>query len=87
MQSRVAWQSALEAKPEIVEGPFAIEASIATRCEIDLSPGTDDVPFMRADPLILIDLDIATCRMLHNDAPSDHLACYVRLFDQRAGKG
>ena len=36
------------------------------------------MPFMHADPLILIDLDIATCRMLHNDAPCDHLACHVR---------
>ena len=31
MQSRVAWQSALEAKPEMVDWPFAIEESIATR--------------------------------------------------------
>ena len=69
MQFKVEWQSALEAKPEIVDVPFAIDASIATRCEMDLSPGTVDVPFIRADPLILIDLDIATCRMLHNDAP------------------
>jgi hypothetical protein len=69
MQSTVAWQSALDANPLIVDGPLAIEASIATRWEMDLSPGTDVEPFMRADPLILIDLDIATCRMLHNDAP------------------
>jgi hypothetical protein len=65
----VAWQSALDANPVMVDGPLAIEASIATRWEMDLSPGTVDEPFMRADPLILIDLDIATCRMLHNDAP------------------
>lgn len=69
MQSRVARQSALDAKPVIVDDPLAIEASIATRWEMDLSPGTDDEPLMRADPLILIDLDIATGRMLHNDAP------------------
>ena len=60
------------------DGPLAIEASSATRWEIDLSPGTLNEPLMRAGPLILIDLDIATCRMLHNDAPCDHLACHVR---------
>src|SRR6185437_14940794 len=74
MQSRVEWQSTLEAKPVMVVGPSEIEASIATRCEIDLSPGTRNDPRMAAGPLILIDLDIATLRMLHNDAPCDHLA-------------
>ena len=63
-------------------GPSATEASIATRCEIDLSPGTRNDPRMAAGPLILIDLDIATLRMLHNDAPCDHLACHVARFDQ-----
>src|SRR6185503_9228949 len=83
MQSSVAWQSALEANPVKREGPLATEASIATRCEIDLSPGTFNEPLMRAGPLTFIDLDIATCRMLHNDAPCDHLACHVVVrFDQ-----
>ena len=82
MQSRVAWQSALEANPSTVEGPLAIEASIAIRCEIDLSPGSFNEPLARAGPLILMDLDITTGRMLHNDAPCDHLACHVARFDQ-----
>ena len=74
----MALQSALEAIPEIVDGPLAIEASIAIRCEIDLSPGTASEPLTDAGPLILIDLDIATLRMLHNDAPYDHLAVVTR---------
>src|SRR5262245_41700197 len=82
MHSRVAWQSALEANPVTREGPLAIDASIATRCEIDLSPGTFNEPLIRAGPLTFIDLDIATCRMLHNDAPCDHLACHLERFDQ-----
>jgi len=45
---------------------------------MDLSPGTLSEPLILAGPLILIDLDIATSRMLHNDAPCDHLACYNR---------
>jgi hypothetical protein len=69
MQSRVDLQSALEANPVTVEGPLATDASITIRCEIDLSPGTESDPSMREGPLILIDLDIATFRMLHNDAP------------------
>jgi hypothetical protein len=69
MQSSVALQSALEAIPVTLEVPLAIEASIAIRWEIDLSPGTESDPSTRAGPLILIDLDIATFRMLHNDAP------------------
>jgi hypothetical protein len=40
-----------------------------------LSPGRDRVPLIDALPLILIDLDIATSSMLHNDAPCDYLAC------------
>lgn len=49
---------------------------------MDLSPGTLSEPLILAGPLILIDLDIATSRMLHNDAPCDHLACYIALFEQ-----
>jgi serine/threonine-protein kinase RsbW len=75
-------QSTLEAIPLTLDGPLAIEASIAIRCEIDLSPGTASEPLTAAGPLILIDLDIATLRMLHNDAPCDHLACYNARFDQ-----
>jgi serine/threonine-protein kinase RsbW len=82
MQSSVVLQSTLEAIPSTLDGPLAIEASIAIRCEIDLSPGTASEPVTAAGPLILIDLDIATLRMLHNDAPCDHLACYNARFDQ-----
>src|SRR5215510_15342408 len=78
-QSSVARQSALEANPVTLDVPFAIEASIAIRCEIDLSPGTESEPLTRVGPLILTDLDIATSRMLHNDAPCDHLACYCAV--------
>lgn len=82
MQSSVALQSALEAIPVTRDAPLAIEASIAIRCEIDLQPGTVSEPFTRDGPLILTDLDIATGRMLHNDAPYDYLACYIARFDQ-----
>src|SRR6185295_2531974 len=75
MQSSVALQSALEASPVTREVPDAIDASIRILCEIDLSPGILIEPRTLAGPLILTDLDIATCRMLHNDAPCDHLAC------------
>jgi hypothetical protein len=74
MQSSVAWQSALEANPETLEVPFAIEASKATRCDIDLSPGTDISPLIWAGPLILTVLDIRTYAMLHNSTRRDHLA-------------
>lgn len=77
MHSSVALQSVLEANPVIVDGPLAIEAIIATRWEIDLSPGTFNEPLTRDEPLILRDLDITTGRMLHNDALCDHLACHV----------
>jgi hypothetical protein len=66
-------QSALVANPWISEVPEATEASIATRCEIDLSPGTEMIPLTRDWPLTLIDLDIATTGMLHNVAHCDHL--------------
>ena len=66
----------------ILDEPLAIEASMRTRCEMDLSPGTLSEPLILAGPLILIDLDIATSRMLHNDALCDHLACYIALFEQ-----
>lgn len=82
MQSSVALQSALEAIPVTLDVPPATEASMAIRCEIDLQPGTASEPLTRAGPLILTDLDIATGRMLHNDAPYDYLACYIARFDQ-----
>ena len=78
MQSIVDQQSALEAKPVMVEVPSAIDEIIATRCEIDLSPGTRVTPATLEGPLILIDLDIGTCGMLHNDALCDYLAWCIR---------
>jgi hypothetical protein len=73
IQLTVERQSLLVAKPRIWELPEATEASIATRCEIDLSPGTEMIPATGDRPLILIDLDIATTGMLHNVAHCDHL--------------
>jgi hypothetical protein len=67
-------QSALLAKPSTREVPCAIEASIATLCEIDLSPGTLIAPLIELCPLIRIVLDIATSGMLHNVTPCDYLA-------------
>jgi hypothetical protein len=77
MQSSVDWQSALEANPRMVEGPSAIEASSATRCDIDLSPGITASPVRAAGPLIANNLDMATSGMLHNDAPCDYLERYI----------
>lgn len=69
----------------ILDRPLATEASITIRCEMDLSPGTFSEPLTRVGPLILNDLDIATSRMLHNDAPCDHSLLYraVRLRSRR----
>src|ERR1044071_9845814 len=80
-QSTVARQCLLVAKPLILEVPLAIDASIATRCEIGLSPGTGASPLIDPRPLILIDLDITTSGMLHNDAPCDYLTCQTARFD------
>jgi hypothetical protein len=68
MQSRVALQSALVAIPVTLDTPGATDASIATLCEIDLSPGKISEPESLAGPLIVTVLDIATSRMLHKDA-------------------
>jgi hypothetical protein len=84
-QSRVDWQSTLDPNPVIEDSPSAIEASMATRCEIDLSPGTRIAPRTARGPLILsdfADLDIATSAMLHNDAPCHHLALKLRAVSR-----
>src|SRR5262249_7070551 len=78
MHPIVDQQSALVAKPVMVDGPSAIDEIIATRCEIDLSPGTGAMPATLEGPLILIDLDIGTCGMLHKDALCDYLAWCIR---------
>src|SRR5215208_2012886 len=80
-QASVAPQSALVANPLMRETPLATEAIIATRCEIDLSPGTGASPLIEPGPLILIDLDITTSGMLHNDAPCDYLTCQTARYN------
>jgi|SRR5215212_4880268 len=89
-QSTVAQQSALLAKPSTRDVPRATEASIATLCEIDLSPGTFIEPFIGPCLLIRIVLDIATSGMLHNVTPCDYLAfdfafCIKALHVRRNG--
>jgi serine/threonine-protein kinase RsbW len=74
MQARVERQSALVANPLMRDVPRATEASIATLCEIDLSPGMLMMPSTERGPLILIDLDTTVSAMLHKDAPYHHLA-------------
>src|SRR6185436_15923483 len=84
-QSRVDWQSALDPNPVTEETPPATDASMATRCEIDLSPGTLILPRTVHGPLILsdfADLDMATSAMLHNDAPCHHLALKLRAVSR-----
>src|SRR5947199_10584772 len=49
-------------------------ASMARRCEIDLSPGNLTSPRILPLPLIPIVLDIASSALLHNDAPCDYPA-------------
>jgi hypothetical protein len=53
-QDKVAAQSAAVEKFSTVEKPSAREAINAARCEIDLSPGTEQVPFKRRADAILM---------------------------------
>jgi hypothetical protein len=53
-QDKVTAQSAAVEKFSNVETPSASEAINAARCEIDLSPGTELVPFKRLADAILM---------------------------------
>src|SRR5262249_55377670 len=80
MQSSVAPQSPLVAKPLILEEPEASAASIAARWEIDLSPGMFKTPLICPGPKTLTVLDIPTFAMLHNLTHRNHLAGEVRTL-------
>src|SRR5581483_1312261 len=63
-------------------------ASMATRCEIDLSPGKVTSPRIAPLPLIPIVLDMVSSAMLHNDAPCDYPAHpFMRDQSQASGIG
>jgi len=53
-QDKVAAQSAAVEKFSMVETLSASEAINAARCEIDLSPGTEQIPFKRRAGAILM---------------------------------